>query len=48
MNEKQYKCNKCGKLFDEMVSEIEQDYPGGHVSTIYLSPCCSAGYKDEW
>lgn len=46
--EGKYKCNKCGKFFDESISESEQDYPGGHVSLIYLSPCYGAGYRDEW
>ena len=46
--EKQYKCSKCGKLFSDLISEPEQDYPGGHISVNFMSPCCGAGYFDEW
>lgn len=47
---KDCKCNKCGKEFshDELIREAEYDYPGAPVSVIFLSPCCGAGYTDEW
>ena len=50
MNEKEYKCRKCGKLFSENEIVREPIYEMGEntVITNYMSPCCFASYTDEW
>lgn len=48
MKEEQYKCNKCGELFEEPIAIPYSEYPGASVQNEYISPCCRAGYRDEW
>lgn len=44
------KCSKCGNIFphENLIAEPDYDYPGGPATMTYVSPCCGAGYRDEW